>query len=296
VTVLAFEPGPDELLCVVGPTASRKTELAVLACEQLGGEVIGADSVQVVRWFDIGSGKPTPEECARARHHLVGVLDPHEPVDAARFAAMADEAILEVRGRGRVPVVCGGSFLWVRALVYGLAKAPGASAEFRAGFRREVAALGREALHARLAKVDPVAAALHPPADLVRVERALEVHALTGRTLTSLHAEHREQAPRHRARFVGVAWEPALLEKRIRERAARWLGQGWIEEVRQLVAQGYRDTRAMGSVGYRQVLQHVQGELELGELEAAVVRATKVFARRQRTWLRDAPVTWVSPW
>jgi tRNA dimethylallyltransferase len=310
-------PAGDELLVVVGPTASGKTELAVRLAERLGGEVVSADSVQIYREFNIGSGKPTAEERARVPHHLIDALDPLEPVDAQRFAEMGEAAIADIRRRGRTPIVCGGTFLWVKALVWGLSPAPPADPEVRARHQAIVAAGGRAALHARLAEVDPESAARLAPNDLVRVSRALEICELTGRPHSAWHAAHGFRARRHAARLVGVHREREDLDQRIAVRAAGWLAQGWEEEVRSLLARGYGGARAMGSVGYKQVREHIEGSAGtaapgpggLGAqrglparspqawtavtLQQAIVRATRVFVRRQRTWLRDQEVTYV---
>jgi tRNA dimethylallyltransferase len=288
-------PGADELLVVVGPTASGKTELALRLCERFDAEVVGADSVQVYRHFDIGSGKPNDAELARARHHLVGVADPLEPMDAARYAQLADEAIAGIRARDRQVVVCGGTFLWVKALLFGLAPGPPADPAIRAEHERIAATHGREALHARLAKVDPISAERLAPNDLLRVSRALEVHQLSGKPLSAWHAAHEFREARYRARMLGVARPRTELDERIRQRTRGWLEGGWIDEVRRLLDMGFADARAMASVGYRQVREHLAGELEASELEDAIVRSTRKFVRRQRTWLRDQPVTWLAP-
>jgi tRNA dimethylallyltransferase len=285
-------PAPEELLVLVGPTASGKTELSLRLCEAFGGEVVGADSVQIYRAFDIGSGKPTKEELARAPHHLVSTIDPLAPVDAAAWAEMADRAIADIRARGRVPVVCGGTFLWIKALVWGLMPAPQADPDIRARHAAIAEAEGRAALHARLAQVDPESAARLSPNDLVRVSRALEIFELSGKPQSAWFAEHGFQAQRHRARFVGVARAREDLDERIRARTRAWLAGGWIDEVEELLARGYGEARAMGSVGYKQVREHLAGSIPAEELEDVIVRATRVFARRQRTWLRDLPVTW----
>ena len=296
---LDFEaiPAPEasELLVVVGPTASGKTDLAIDLAERFGGEIIGADSVQIYRGFNLGSGKPTADEQRRAPHHLVSCADPDEPFDAQRFAEIAGRLIDEIRARGRVPIVCGGTFLWVRALVRGLAPAPPADAAIRAEHAAFVAAEGRAALHARLAAVDPESAARLAPNDALRVSRALEVHAISGRTQSAWHAEHGFREERHKARLLGVARERDELDRRIERRAHAWLEQGWIDEVRELEARGHAASRAMGSVGYRQVHEHLKGEIAAADLELAIVRATRIFVRRQRTWLRDEPVLWVTP-
>jgi len=279
---------PDALLVVVGPTASGKTELALGAAEALDGEIVSADSVQVYRHFDIGSGKPSASERARAAHHVVDVADPLEPIDAARFVDLAERAIEDVRARGRRPIVCGGTFLWTRALLWGLAEAPAADAEIRRLHRDEAERDGRAALHARLVAVDPASAARLHPNDLVRVSRALEVFELTGRPQSEGHAAHGFARPRHDAVLVAVERSGDDLDARIAARVDAWLASGWIDEVESLVARGYRDARAMGSVGYRQVASHIDGRCSRDELATAIVRATRIFARRQRTWLHRA--------
>lgn len=283
----------ERLVVVVGPTASGKTELAIRLCERLGGEIVSADSVQIYRGFDVGSGKPTPAESARARHHLVSAVDPLDALDAQRFAELADAAIADVRGRGRVPVVCGGTFLWIKALVQGLAPAPSADPAIRARHAAIADAEGRPALHRRLAELDPESAARLAPNDFVRVSRALEIFELTGKPQTAWFAEHGFRAVRHDAVFVGVDRPRDELDRRIEARAATWLDEGWIEEVAGLVERGLGGARAMGSVGYKQVRAHVEGALPRDALLTQVVRATRIFARRQRTWLRDQPVVWV---
>jgi tRNA dimethylallyltransferase len=282
---------------VVGPTASGKTELAVSLCERLGGEIVSADSVQVYRYFELGTGKPSAEERARAPHHLIDLFEPSEHCDVARWALLADEAIAAIRARGRVPIVCGGTFLWVRALIYGLAAAPPADETIRQRHREIAERDGRAALHAELARVDPISAARLAPNDLVRVSRALEVRELSGIPLSQWQAEHGFAKPRLAARLLGVARERDELDQRIRRRAEAMFAAGWLEEVRALRERGYGESRAMGSVGYRQVNEALASgaAIELPALIDAVVRATRVFARRQRTWLRDQPVEWLAP-
>ncbi len=287
------QESPDRLLAVVGPTASGKTDLAVSLAERLGGEIVSADSVQVYREFDVGSGKPTARELARAPHHLVGTHAPLDPIDAASWAQAAARAIDDVRARGRVPIVCGGTFLWVKALLFGLAEAPPAPPEVRDRLRGLAETQGRPALHARLREVDPALAERLHPNDLVRVSRALEVWETTGRPLSAWQGEHAFARERYPARLVGVACDAVTLTERIRARARAWLAEGWVEEVQGLLARGYGDARAMGSVGYAQVRAMLAGELAREELETSIVRATRVFARRQRTWLNHVDVAWV---
>lgn len=284
---------PERILCVVGPTASGKTELAIEVCAAIGGEIISADSVQVYRGFDIGSGKPSAEERARAPHHLIDILDPHETADAMTYAGLADVALQEVRSRGKVPVICGGTFFWVRALVIGLAPAPPANADIRARHQALVTERGREALHAELALVDAASAARLHFNDFVRVSRALEVHQLSGRTMSEHHAEHGFRAPRMESHLIGIETTTEVLTERIAKRADLWLANGWIDEVRDLMARGYGETRAMSSVGYKQVHAYLSGKLPREQLRDAIVQTTRIFARKQRTWLRSAPVEWL---
>jgi tRNA dimethylallyltransferase len=295
MSAAAISPGGAELVCVVGPTAAGKSAFALDLAEMRNGEIIGADSVQVYRRFDIGSGKPDQAERQRAPHHLIDVFDPLEPVDAMKYAVMARAAIEDVRRRGKLPIVCGGTYLWVRALLYGLAPMPPADPAVRARHEADAKAHGRAALHQRLRDVDPESAARLSPNDLVRVSRALEVFEITGRPMSAWQREHGFKTRLYDATLVGVRRPVADLSARIAERTRRFLAAGWIDEVRELVRLGFREARAMSSVGYRQVLAHVDGELAESDLAAAIDRATRVFARRQRTWLRDEPVDWIDP-
>jgi tRNA dimethylallyltransferase len=283
----------ERLLVVVGPTASGKTDLAMATCEAVSGEIVSADSIQIYRGFDIGSGKPTAEELKRAPHHLVDTLDPLENIDAAGWAKLAEAAIADIRARGKVPIVCGGTFFWVRALVYGLVEAPAADPAIRARHRALVDEKGRTALHDELARVDPASAKRLHPNDVVRVSRALEVHELSGRTMSDWQAAHGFKETRFDAAMIALEHDPATLTERITARVDRWLAHGWLDEVRGLLDSGYGDARAMGSVGYAEVRAHLEGKLPREELRDAIVRATRVFARRQRTWLNHAAVEWL---
>ncbi|MBW2523495.1 MAG: tRNA (adenosine(37)-N6)-dimethylallyltransferase MiaA [Deltaproteobacteria bacterium] len=292
-SVSGAQDGP--LIAVVGPTASGKTELAIRLAEQRGGEIVSADSIQIYRHFDIGSGKPTPSERRRVPHHLVDCVEPNEPIDAARFVELADRAIERVRSRGKEPILCGGTFLWTKALLFGLAPSAPADEATRRRHRELVERDGNTALYRQLAEVDPARAAQLSPNDVVRVSRALEVFELTGRPQTEWHAEHGFRQARYDAQLVGVQRSREELDRRIEERTRGWLEGGWIEEVRGLMDAGYGDARAMASVGYRQVRDHLEGELDRADLATAVVRATRTLVRRQRTWLRDQRIRWIAP-
>lgn len=285
-----------ELWVVVGPTASGKTALAIDIAERVNGEVVSADSVQIYRYFDIGSGKPSAEELARVPHHLIGAVEPTDDIDASRFADLADVAIADITGRGKVPVVCGGTFLWARALLYGLAKAPPGNEEIRKEHSRFVELHGRAALHERLRESDPESYLRLNPNDFVRVSRALEVLELTGATLSQLQAEHGFRTARYDFRLVGIRHSAEELTARITRRVTAMLEQGWEDEVRGLLARGFGETRPMTSVGYRQVSLAVSSANAptRSELRDEIVKVTRVFARRQRTWLREQAVRWLA--
>ncbi len=287
----------EKLWVVVGPTASGKTSLAIQLAEQVNGEIIGADSVQIYRHFDIGSGKPSADEMARIRHHLIGVVEPAEEIDASRFAEFADAAIADVVARGKTPIVCGGTFLWVRALLYGLVKAPPGNEAIRRDHAAFVEVHGRAALHERLREADPESFARLNPNDFVRVSRALEVLELTGAPLSQLQAEHGFKTPRYPFELVGIKHTADELTARISVRVAGMLEQGWEDEVRSLLGRGFGETRPMASVGYRQVALAVSSAVPPSRetLREEVVKVTRVFARRQRTWLREQPVRWLEP-
>ena len=285
------------LLVIVGPTASGKTELAVRLAEQCSGEIINADSVQVYRHFDIGTGKPNSVQRARAQHHLLDYLDPLEPMDAARWAEHAERALAEITARGHVPIVCGGSFLWIKALLYGLVPTPPPDAALRERHRELAETQGRQSLHVELSRRDPDSAARLSPNDFVRVSRALEVLELTGVPLSRWQAQHGFRERRHPALLVGIAQPPAELDRRIALRVQAMLAAGWVEEVRALLERGYGPARAMSAVGYRQVahaLSRDPAQLTADDADE-IRRKTRVFARRQRTWLRDEPVRWLTP-
>jgi len=282
---------------IVGPTASGKTGLAVRLCEESGGEVVSADSVQVYRHVTIGSGKPSAEELARAPHHLLDVVEPDQPMDAAVWAELARRTVEEIRARGRVPIVCGGTFLYVRALLWGLAPAPPADEAVRAAHRALVEREGRAALHRLLEQRDPESARRLAPNDFVRVSRALEVLEVSGVTMSQWQARHGFRDRQYDFRLVGLAQGREELEQRIAARVELMLAAGWEQEVRDLLARGWGDTRPLGAVGYKQMKAFIErgAQGERAALRDEIVRATRIFARRQRTWLREQPVRWLEP-
>jgi tRNA dimethylallyltransferase len=279
----------DSLLVLTGPTASGKTATAVELAERLGGELVGADSVQVYRGFDIGAGKPRPDELRGIPHHLLDVREANEPLDAAEFARLADAAIAGVRARGKLPIVVGGSGLWLRALLRGLVAAPSVDGALRARLCAEAERAGSAQLHARLSRVDPEAAARIHPNDQVRIVRALEVYEQTGEAMGALRSAHALGTPRYRALRVVLELPPAELAQRIEQRTQAMIAQGFEAEVRALLERYGRAARPLGAVGYREMVAHVCEGVPLEQTVTSINRATRIYARRQRTWLKREP-------
>lgn len=282
-------PSAGKLLVLAGPTASGKTGVALALADRYPIEVISADSVQVYRGFDIGSAKPSAAEQARLPHHVIDVLDPEQGMDAGEYARLAQLAIADVRARGRVPVVVGGTGLWLRALLRGLVELPKADPALRAALEAECARLGAPALHARLAEIDPkVAAAVHPN-DQLRIVRGLEVYQQTGRPLGELQAEHALGARRYESLMIALDLPSDEHTRAIEQRLDDMLSAGLVDEVRSLRAAYPDSARAFGSVGYKEVVAHLRDGVTLDETRRLMRKATRVYARRQRTWLRSDP-------
>ena len=283
------------LICVVGPTAVGKTALAVELARRLGGEIVNADSRQVYRWMTVGTAKPTPEERAGAPHHLLDIIDPPEPFGVALFLEHAAAAIASIRSRGRLPVVCGGTGQYVWALAEGqrVPQVP-PDPEFRAELEAEAERLGAAALHQRLAKIDPARAKALDPRNVRRVIRALEIHHATGR-LPSEFATARE-AQDGKALVLGLTMDRQALYQRIDERVDRMLADGFLREVEALAEAGMPfEHGPLDSPGYRELGQHLAGELSLEEAVARTKTQTHRLARRQYAWFKpsDPRIRWL---
>lgn len=285
------------IVVIAGVTASGKTAAAIELARREGGELVGADSVQVYRGFDIGSAKPTDAELGGVRHHLIDVVDPSEEIDAARYAALADEAIADIAGRGKLPIVVGGTGLWIRALIRGLVALPEVDLALRARLDAEADEVGAPALHERLQTIDPAVAQRVHPNDRLRIVRALEVFEQTGRPLGEHQAEHALGAPRYDARLALLDRPRDALYASIRARVRSMIDAGWVDEVRGLLERFGPEVRPMDSVGYRQVKEHLLEGVPLEETERRIYKATCVYTRRQRTWFRGEfrdGATWTS--
>lgn len=289
-------PVPQRLIVVVGPTASGKTQLALALARRVGGEVVSCDSQQVYRGMDIGTGKATPQERALVPHHLLDVASPDEEMTAARFVALADAAIADCWQRGRPVIVCGGTGLYVRALLLGLFEGPGANPARRAELGALARAHGVAHLHRWLAEVDPVIAAKIDRNDEKRITRALEVYLETGVPMSVHQArhDHRVAPPRYAARKIGLAPERAELVTRIEARVDEMMARGLLAEVAALRAGGFLPPlRSQEAIGYAELHQHLASQLDLPAAVQLIKRNSRRYARRQVTWYRgDAQVQW----
>lgn len=268
---------------LTGPTASGKSAVAIELAERIGGEIVSVDSMQVYRGLDIGTAKPSPEERRRVPHHLVDVVGLSEPFDAARFVAMAREAIDDLSVRGRVPILCGGTGLYINAWLGGLGSAPPPDPALRA----ELEATGTDALLDELARKDPATLDEIDLQNRRRLVRAVEVIRLTGRPFSLQRARWPERGGTLLAgRAFGIGRDRSDLVERIHRRVDRMFGEGLVAETARRLTEGLRENRtAMQAIGYRQVVEHLEGRRTLRETRELVQSKTRQFARRQRTWM-----------
>lgn len=281
------------LVVIGGPTAAGKSAFATELARRVGGEIINADSVQIYRGLDVGSAKPTAEERAATPHHLLDVCAPDERYSAARFVADADGAIAEIRARGAVPIVVGGTGLYLRSLLFGLFEVDVPDA-IRQAVRDELEAHGLAAAHERLTRVDPATAATVSARDAVRVARALEVFDATGVPISAHREAHGLATTRYEHVAVTVTRETDELRARIDARTAQMLAAGWRSEVAALLAAGLSpDSPGLSAVGYRQVVDVALGRSAAATLPREISAATRGLAKRQRTWFRGQ---WTSDW
>ncbi|HSW14690.1 MAG TPA: tRNA (adenosine(37)-N6)-dimethylallyltransferase MiaA [Solimonas sp.] len=287
------------VILLMGPTASGKTQLSLDLAAQLPLEIVSVDSALVYRGMDIGSAKPDAAIRSKVPHHLIDILDPSEIYSAARFREDALRLIAEIRARGRIPLLAGGTMLYFRALQQGLSDLPSADAALRLRLEEEAERIGWAGMHARLATLDPATAARLHPNDAQRIQRALEVIELSGRPPSAFYDEPKPAGLT--GPILKLALNPphrAELHRRIAVRFAEMMAAGFLDEVRRLHARGdlHPDLPSIRSVGYRQLWEHLEGR---GSLEEAVERgiaATRQFAKRQLTWLRSEPgLNWLDP-
>lgn len=283
----------EKIIVIAGPTASGKTEVAVEVALAVGGEVIGADSMQVYRGLVIGAASPTPEQMRGVPHHIVGVVDPKESCTTWDWLTRAEAAISDIANRGKVAIVTGGAGLYIRSLLKGMFDAPNADLELRARLKEKAKS---QDLYAELQRKDPTAASKIHPNDTYRIVRALEVIEQTGKPISSQWREW-DAPERYDALKIALDLPRADLHERINRRVEKMVELGLVEEVRRLKEEGYtRDLRPMRHFGYRYIFAHLDGEMTLEEAVALIQRDTRRYARRQLTWFRNEKgYTWLNP-
>jgi len=284
------------LIAVAGATASGKTAAAVRLCQRIGGEVVSCDSMQIYRGMDIGTAKPTPEERGGVAHHMLDIVSPKEWFSVSAFRAQAGQAVEDILSRGRQPVLCGGTGLYIDALTRPMAFSEESSGALRDELK-EIAARpdGRARLHAMLAAVDPESAGRLHENDVRRVIRAIEVFRLTGRTMTEQLALDRTREGDYRAVLFALEWPREALYERINRRVDQMMTSGLADEVRRLLAQGVPpESTAMQALGYKEIAAALQNRCTMEEAVEAVKQGTRRYAKRQLTWLRrDGRVRWI---
>ena len=287
----------EKIVVILGPTASGKSALAVELAERFNGEVINADSMQVFRFMDIGTAKPTPEEMGPVLHHLLDVADPDEEYSAARYRAAAAAAIHNIRRRGKNVFVAGGAGLYIKALTSGLFEGPGANKRLREELLLEAQLQGPDSLHRRLVEVDPASAEKIHPNNLKRVIRALEVYLVSRRPLSEFHKEHAFKERPYDALKIGIRKEREVLYADIDSRVLRMIKDGLMAETERLLKMGYReDLKPMGALGYKEMVAVIAGRSTLEEAIELLKKNTRNYAKRQMTWFKkDTEIRWFYP-
>ena len=281
--------GQAKVLCLMGPTGIGKSALALMLAEELAAEIVSVDSAMIYRGMDIGTAKPSAAERARVPHHLIDIRDPTEAYSAAEFAHDANRVIADIHARGKTAILVGGTFLYFRALIEGFSPMPASDARVRVAIREEAETAGWESLHRELEALDPQTAARIHPRDHQRLERAIELHRLSGESPSSLHQSGGEPAPFDFLKFALWPDDRARLAARLQERFEAMLAAGLADEVRALYARGDLDVRlpAVRALGYRQLWGWLAGDYDYEEAKRRAVVATRRYAKRQLTWLRS---------
>ncbi len=282
------------ILAITGPTASGKSALALELAERLGTEILSADSMQVYRGMDIGTAKPTAEEQQWIRHYAIDVASPYLPFSVADYCAVAGPVLQEFYEKNRPIVVCGGTGLYLKALFEGLAEAPPPDFDFRAEMEARADQDGAPTLHEELSRVDPEAASKIHPNDRKRIIRALEIHTLTGLTKTAFEAQQEPPPWWIRIAWFGLTWPWEELDRRINQRVDWMFEQGLVKEVENLLCEGAFSHTALQGLGYKEVIQHLDGERGLVETIELIKQKTRRYARRQMTWFRpNREIRWL---
>ena len=283
------------VIFLVGPTASGKSEIAMALAPLLGADIISADSRQIYRGLDIGTAKPTLFQREVVNHHLIDVADPPETFSVGQYKKLAEQAIDRCHRNNRIPLVVGGTGLYIRVLKGGLWEGPGPDWKLREKFRQEEERGGEGTLHQKLFCVDPDSARRIHPRDCVKIIRALEVYTLSGKTLTQFQQNQRFGEHRYRSLLFGLHWNRKELYRRIEDRVEEMLKKGLVSEVQSLVDRNYHGgMSSMQALGYRQVIPYLMGKMTFQEMTQGLKRDTKRFAKRQLTWFRrEQNIRWI---
>lgn len=290
-------PAKQKTIVICGPTGVGKTAAAIHLGRALGGQIVSADSMQVYRFMDIGTAKPTPQEQRCVRHHLIDVVDPDQDFDAARYAHSARKIIARLHRHRIVPLVVGGSGLYIKALVHGVFPEGARSETLRAELKTRLGREGAAGLHRTLAACDPETARRIHPHDGLRILRALEVFQLTGQPLSALHRNHGFREEHYDVLKIGLTLDREDLYARIDTRVEQMIEQGLEAEVRRLLERGYgAQLKSMQSIGYRHMAGAIRGRMDFREALRTMKRDTRRYAKRQFTWFNaDAQIQWVAP-
>ncbi len=286
-----------KIILIVGPTGAGKTTFAIDLARWFNGEIVGADSMQIYRRMDIGTAKPTPAERAASPHHMIDIVDPDENFDAAAYAKMATDIIRQTIDRGRTVFVVGGTGFYIKALIHGLFEEGPSDPTVRRRLRRQLASEGAAGLVRRLQAIDSTAAERIHPNDTYRIIRALEVFEVTGEPLTVYHQRHGFRERRFNTLEFGLSWPRPVLYERINRRVDTMMAQGFLDEVRQLMASGYgSDLKSMQSLGYRHLAAVISGDASLTAAVTMLKRDHRRYAKRQLTWFGSRQsVHWLTP-
>jgi tRNA dimethylallyltransferase len=285
---------PAKIVVILGPTAVGKSDLAMQIAEAIGGAIVNADSQQVYRYMDIGTGKSTAAERQRVEHFLIDVVDPDEEFNAARYRRLAVESIAHLQAGRRQAILCGGTGLYLKALTQGLFEGPGTDGKIRCNLQMQIADEGLAPLYERLREIDPAAAAAIHANDRQRIVRALEVFRSTGKRLSEWQREHGFQERPFEALKIGLTCPRDELYETIDRRCERMIREGLLDEVRGLVDRGFGlGLKPLRSIGYRQMGQVLEGQQSLAEALKEMKQQTRHYAKRQLTWFRrDQEIRW----
>ena len=286
-----------KIIVICGPTGVGKTGFAIRLAQCFGGEIVGADSMQIYRFMDIGTAKPTAAEKAAVAHHLVDIVDPRDDFDAAEYARYAHACLAELLPKKILPFVTGGTGLYIKSLLYGLSEAAPSDPKIRRALNRELELVGAARMHRQLTQIDGAAALRIHPNDGYRIVRALEVYSITGQPISDHHAAHGFKDLRYDALQIGLTVPREQLYQRIDKRVEMMLDQGFLDEVRSLLDNGYSPTlKSMQSLGYRHMVEYIQGRLGWEEAVRLMKRDHRRYAKRQLTWFgADTRVHWLAP-